>query len=66
MSPEIAQSAGDAISEMGLDCLVLVTDGTTVSVYARGERHNIEEMAKCAASIDVDSDFETVEEMRVN
>lgn len=61
MSPEIAQSAGDAISETGLDCLVLVTDGTTVSVYARGERNNIEAMVTCAASVDVDGDFETVE-----
>ena len=67
MTPaDSAEMAADRIHASGHDCLVIVTDGTTVGVYARGAASYIETMAACAAQVDVNSDFETVEEMRVN
>ena len=61
MSPnasEIAESVGESIQDQGFDCLVMVTDGNFVSVYARGERNNIAAMAECASHVDVDRDFD--------
>ncbi len=59
MTPaDSAEMAADRIHASGHDCLVIVTDGTTVAVYARGAASYIATMAACAAQVDVNSDFE--------
>ena len=59
MTPaDSAEMAADRIHASGHDCLIIVTDGTTVAVYARGAASYIATMAACAAQVDVNSDFE--------
>lgn len=56
-SAEAAAAAGGVVHAAGLDCLVMVTDGTQVAIYARGDRNNVAAMVACASRVDVDRDI---------